>query len=174
MFEEILKEFLGTTKTFDDLFNEVFENKVNTDDVKDENNHSYFYSVKDKYKNGEHISHCEKEIKDGKISEYVNNHINLDDKKNCKCDDNVCKCNKTDNVKDENNQLKVTSQFWEDSFRSAENTLIERDKKIAELERKLAKVTKEKEYFINKLAKVTKDKEYLLNKFEQVKNIFSK
>lgn len=141
MFEEILKEFLGTTKTFDDLFNEVFE-------------------IKDKYKNGEHISHCEKEIKDGKVSEYVNNHINLDDKKNCKCGDNVCKCNKTDNVKDENNQLKVISQFWEDSFRSAENTLIERDKKIAELERKLAKVTKEKEY--------------LLNKFEQVKNVFSK
>ena len=188
MFEEILKEFLGTTKTFDDLFNEVFENKVNTDDVKDENNHSYFHSVKDKYKNGEHISHCAKEIKDGKVIKDVNNRINLEDKKNCKCDDNVCKCNKTDNVKDENNHsyfpkdckcndycaLKVTSQFWEDSFRSAEYTLIERDKKIAELERKLAKVTKEKEYFINKLAKVTKDKEYLLNKFEQVKNIFSK
>ena len=174
MFEEILKEFLGTTKTFDDLFNEVFENKVNTDDVKDENNHSYFHSVKDKYKNGEHISHSEKEIKDGKVIKDVNNRINLEDKKNCKCDDNVCKCNKTDNVKDENNHsyfpkdckcndycaLKVTSQFWEDSFRSAEYTLIERDKKIAELERKLAKVTK--------------DKEYLLNKFEQVKNIFSK
>ena len=123
MFEEILKEFLGTTKTFDDLFNEVFENKVNTDDVKDENNHSYF-------------------------------------PKDCKCNDYCA--------------LKVTSQFWEDSFRSAEYTLIERDKKIAELERKLAKVTKEKEYFINKLAKVTKDKEYLLNKFEQVKNVFSK
>ena len=220
MFEEILKEFLGTTKTLDDLFNEVFENKdkykngehishcekeikdgkvseyVNnninlddkknckcgdnvckynkTDDVKDENNHSYFHSVKDKYKNGEHISHSEKEIKDGKVIKDVNNRINLEDKKNCKCGDNVCKCNKTDNVKDENNQLKVISQFWEDSFRSAENTLIERDKKIAELERKLAKVTKEKEYFINKLAKVTKDKEYLLNKFEQVKNVFSK
>ena len=160
MFEEILKEFLGTTKTVDDLFNEVFENKVNTYGVKDENNHSYFHSVKDKYKNGEHISHSEKEIKDGKVIKDVNNRINLEDKKNCKCDDNVCQCNKTDKVKDENNQLKVVSQFWEDSYRSAEKTLIERDKKISELERKLAEVTK--------------DKEYLLNKFEQVKNVFSK
>ena len=177
MFEEILKEFFGTSKTFDDLFNEVFDNKVNTDDVKDENNHSYFHSVKDKYKNGEHVSHSEKEIKDGKVIKDVNHFGNIEDKKNCKCDDNVCKCDKKEiekNVKDENNHaqfpkdckcndycaLKVTSQFWEDSFRSAEYTLIERDKKIAELERKLAKVTK--------------DKEYLLNKFEQVKNIFSK
>ena len=109
MFEEILKEFLGTTKTFDDLFNEVFENKVNTDDVKDENNHSYF-------------------------------------PKDCKCNDYSA--------------LKGISQFWEDSFRSAENALIEKDKKIAELERKLAEVTQ--------------DKEYLLMKFEQVKNVFSK
>ena len=149
MFEEILKEFLGTTKTFDDLFNEVFDNKVNTDDVSNKRNHSYFHSVKDKYKNGENVCHSEKEIKDGKVIKdvnYVNYSVNTDDKKHCKCNDYCA--------------LKVTSQFWEDSFRSAEYTLIERDKKIAELERKLAKVTK--------------DKEYLLNKFEQVKNIFSK
>ena len=162
MFEEILKEFLGTTKTFDDLFNEVFENKVNTDDVKDENNHSYFHSVKDKYKNGEHISHSEKEIKDGKVIKDVNHFGNIEDKKNCKCDDNVCKCDKkvSDKKETEYEALKGISQFWEDSFRSAEKTLIERDKKIAELERKLAEVTQ--------------DKEYLLMKFEQVKNVFSK
>ena len=45
-------------------------------------------------------------------------------------------------------------------LKSAENALIEKDKKIAELE--------------SKLYEVTKDKEYLLNKFEQVKNVFSK
>ncbi len=67
MFEEILKEFLGTTKTFDDLFNEVFDNKVNTDDVSNKRNHSYFHSVKDKYKNGENVCHSEKEIEDGKV-----------------------------------------------------------------------------------------------------------
>lgn len=182
MFEEILKEFFGTSKTFDDLFNEVFDNKVNTDDVKDENNHSYFHSVKDKYKNGEHVSHSEKEIKDGKVIKDVNHFGNIEDKKNCKCDDNVCKCDRKlyeekeieKNVKDENNHsyfpkdckcndysaLKGISQFWEDSFRTAENALIEKDKKIAELERKLAEVTQ--------------DKEYLLMKFEQVKNVFSK
>ena len=162
MFEEILKEIFGTSKTFDDLFNEVFDNKVNTDDVKDENNHSYFHSVKDKYKNGEHVSHSEKEIKDGKVIKDVNHFGNIEDKKNCKCDDNVCKCDKkvSDKKETEYEALKGISQFWEDSFRSAEKTLIERDKKIAELERKLAEVTQ--------------DKEYLLMKFEQVKNVFSK
>ena len=162
MFEEILKEFLGTTKTFDDLINEVFDNKVNTDDVSNEKNHSYFHSVKDKYKNGEHVSHSEKEIKDGKVIKDVNHFGNIEDKKNCKCDDNVCKCDRKlyEKKETEYEALKGISQFWEDSFRTAENALIEKDKKIAELERKLAEVTQ--------------DKEYLLMKFEQVKNVFSK
>ena len=162
MFEEILKEFLGTTKTFDDLFNEVFENKVNTDDVKDENNHSYFHSVKDKYKNGEHVSHSEKEIKDGKVIKDVNNSVSLEDKKNCTCNENVCKCDKKlyEKKETEYDALKGINKHLEQSLKSAENTLIEKDKKIAELERKLAEVTQ--------------DKEYLLMKFEQVKNVFSK
>ena len=162
MFEEILKEFLGTTKTFDDLFNEVFDNKVNTDDVKDENNHSYFHSVKDKYKNGEHVSHSEKEIKDGKVIKDVNNSVSLEDKKNCTCNENVCKCDKKlyEKKETEYDALKGINKHLEQSLKSAENALIEKDKKIAELE--------------SKLDAVTKDKEYLLNKFEQVKNVFSK
>ena len=160
MFEEILKEFLGTTKTFDDLFNEVFENKVNTDDVKDENNHSYFHSVKDKYKNGEHVSHSEKEIKDGKVIKDVNNSVSLEDKKNCTCNENVCKCDKKlyEKKETEYDALKGINKHLEQSLKSAENALIEKDKKIAELE--------------SKLYEVTKDKNYLLNKFEEIKNAF--
>ena len=162
MFEEILKEFLGTTKTFDDLINEVFDNKVNTDDVSNEKNHSYFHSVKDKYKNGEHVSHSEKEIKDGKVIKDVNNSVSLEDKKNCTCNENVCKCDKKlyEKKETEYDALKGMNKHLEQSLKSAENTLIEKDKKIAELE--------------SKLDVVTKDKEYLLNKFEQVKNVFSK
>ena len=162
MFEEILKEFLGTTKTFDDLINEVFDNKVNTDDVSNEKNHSYFHSVKDKYKNGEHVSHSEKEIKDGKVIKDVNNSVSLEDKKNCTCNENVCKCDRKlyEKKETEYEALKGMNKHLEQSLQSAENALIEKDKKIAELERKLSEVTK--------------DKEYLLNKFEQVKNVFSK
>ena len=162
MFEEILKEFLGTTKTFDDLINEVFDNKVNTDDVSNEKNHSYFHSVKDKYMNGEHVSHSEKEIKDGKVIKDVNNSVSLEDKKNCTCNENVCKCDKKlyEKKETEYDALKGINKHLEQSLKSAENALIEKDKKIAELE--------------SKLYEVTKDKEYLLNKFEQVKNVFSK
>lgn len=170
MFEEFLKEFFET-KTFDDLFNEVFDKKVNTDDVKDENNHSYFHSVKDEYKNGEHVSHSEKEIKDGKVIKDVDNSINLEDKKNCKNNDKVCKvvkditdgsvCDKKLSTKKETeyDALKRINKHLEQSLRSAEKTLAEKDKKITELE--------------SKLAEVTLDKEYLLKKFEQVKNVFN-
>ena len=160
MFEEILKEFFGTSKTFDDLFNEVFDNKVNTDDVKDQNNHSYFHSVKDKYKNGEHVSHSEKEIKDGKVIKDVNNSVSLEDKKNCTCNENVCKCDKKlyEKKETEYDALKGINKHLEQSLKSAENALIEKDKKIAELE--------------SKLYEVTKDKNYLLNKFEEIKNAF--
>lgn len=137
MFEEILKEFFGT-KTFDDLFNEVFDNKVNTDDVKDENNHSYFHSVKDKYENGEHISHSEKEIKDGKVIKDVDNCLEIENKENCKCNDNVCKCDKKLCEKKETleRSLKKYSELYFDSQRA----LVEKDKKIAELESKLNEV----------------------------------
>ena len=160
MFEEILKEFLGTTKTFDDLINEVFDNKVNTDDVSNEKNHSYFHSVKDKYKNGEHVSHSEKEIKDGKVIKDVNNSVSLEDKKNCTCNENVCKCDRKlcEKKETEYDALKGINKHLEQSLKSAENALIEKDKKIAELE--------------SKLYEVTKDKNYLLNKFEEIKNAF--
>ena len=160
MFEEILKEFLGTTKTFDDLINEVFDNKVNTDDVSNEKNHSYFHSVKDKYKNGENVCHSEKEIKDGKVIKDVNNSVSLEDKKNCTCNENVCKCDKKlyEKKETEYDALKGMNKHLEQSLKSAENALIEKDKKIAELE--------------SKLYEVTKDKNYLLNKFEEIKNAF--
>ena len=154
MFEEILKEFFGT-KTFDDLFNEVFDNKVNTDNVKDNNNHSYFHSVKDEYKNGEHVSHSEKEIKDGKLIKDVDNSIELENKNICKCDKKLYEKKET-----EYDALKGINKHLEQSLRSAENALAEKDKKITELE--------------SKLAEVTLDKEYLLKKFEEVKNVFSK
>ena len=51
------------------------------------------------------------------------------------------------------------NKHLEQSLRSAEKTLAEKDRKIVELE--------------SKLAEVTLDKEYLLKKFEQVKNVFS-
>lgn len=167
MFEEILKEFFGT-KTFDDLFNEVFVNKVNTDEVKDEKNHSYFHSVKDKYENGEHISHSEKEIKDGKVIKDVDNCLEIENKENCKCNDNVCKCDKKlyekketeyDALKGVNKQLEESLKKYSELYVDSQRALVEKDKKITELE--------------SKLAEVTKDKEYLLKKFEQVKNVFS-
>lgn len=154
MFEEFLKEFFGT-KTFDDLFNEVFDKKVNTNDVKDNNNHSYFHSIKDEYKNGEHVSHSEKEIKDGKLIKDVDNSIELENKNVCKCDKKLYEKKET-----EYDALKGINKHLEQSLRSAENALAEKDKKITELE--------------SKLAEVTLDKEYLLKKFEEVKNVFSK
>ena len=153
MFDEFLKEFFET-KTFDDLFNEVFDKKVKTNDVKDNNNHSYFHSVKDEYKNGEHVSHSEKEIKDGKLIKDVDNSIELENKNVCKCDKKLYEKKETDY-----DALKGINKHLEQSLRSAENALAEKDKKITELE--------------SKLAEVTLDKEYLLKKFEQVKNVFS-
>ena len=162
MFEEILKELFGTTKTFDDLLNEVFDDKTNTDDVRNDKNHSYFHSVNDTCKDCRHICHIEKESKDGEVIKDVNNSVSLEDKKNCTCNENVCKCDRKlyEKKETEYEALKGMNKHLEQSLKSAENALIEKDKKIAELE--------------SKLYEVTKDKEYLLNKFEQVKNVFSK
>ena len=90
----------------------------------------------------------------------MNNSVSLEDKKNCTCNENVCKCDKKlyEKKETEYDALKGINKHLEQSLKSAENALIEKDKKIAELE--------------SKLYEVTKDKNYLLNKFEEIKNAF--
>ena len=151
MIEKFFEEIFGT-KLFNDLFKDEFDNTVNAEEKEDEGGHSYFHSVKDEYKDGEHVSHSEKEIKDGKVIKDVVDSTKLSDKSGCKCEGNVCDSNK----KCEDKETGIT--LLREANKHLSQELMEQKAKVAELERMLKKVTK--------------DKEYLLDKFERVKNVF--
>lgn len=77
MIAEIFKEIFG-----EDAFkalDERFEKLSKEMDEKD-CDRSYFHSVSDKYENGEHVSHKEKEVKDGKVIKDVGFGVGIEDK----------------------------------------------------------------------------------------------
>lgn len=60
-------DFFGTdfNKTFSDML-EAFKKEQEKED-ENKKDSSYFHKVFDKYENGEHVEHVEKEVKDGKV-----------------------------------------------------------------------------------------------------------
>ena len=75
MFEKIFNEIFGDIdwKEVANKMSEITENE-------DEKDSSYFYKVEDKYDNGQHVSHIEKEVKDGKVIKDINRTMNIEDK----------------------------------------------------------------------------------------------
>jgi hypothetical protein len=72
-------------KLFNELFGDVdLEKMVNEISEAIENegekDSSYFYKVEDKYDNGHHVSHIEKEVKDGNVIKDINRTMNIEDK----------------------------------------------------------------------------------------------
>ena len=85
-------DFFGTdfNKTFSDML-EAFKKEQEKED-ENKKDSSYFHKVFDKYENGEHVEHVEKEVKDGKvikddgyIKETNKDCISLSDQGNASC-----------------------------------------------------------------------------------------
>ena len=64
---KFFEDFFGTdfNKTFSDML-EAFKKEQEKED-ENKKDSSYFHKVFDKYENGEHVEHTEKEVKDGKV-----------------------------------------------------------------------------------------------------------
>lgn len=128
MFDRIFKDIFGT-ETFDKLenaFNETikdFENENKNDDF------SYFHGVKDKYENGKHVSHDEKEVKDGKVVKDIHRSVSIEDKNDDVSNTPKCEANLGENP------LVIQNRHLETHLRSAENALKEKDDRISVLEK---------------------------------------
>lgn len=68
MLEQIFNELFGTYDEFTKAAKELLEKYSEENEKKEEEtNRSYFHKVYDEYKDGEHVAHEEKEVKDGKV-----------------------------------------------------------------------------------------------------------
>ena len=133
-----LEKFFG--RPFDELFNEVFGELTNEEKDEEDVNHSYFHSIKDKYEDGEHVYHQEKEVKDGKVLK--------DEKKTFALDDKGCKCCKSVEVKDGNEQKKCDSTVDEDNF------FVKEINKLKDEKRKNDKLEEENDNYRIKLHRI--------------------
>lgn len=162
-------DFFGTdfNKTFSDML-EAFKKEQEKED-ENKKDTSYFHKVFDKYENGEHVEHVEKEVKDGKvikddgyIKETNKDCISLSDQGNasglkyndcpidtcdkCKCETEIAELNET--IK----KLRLKNASLELNY----NTLKE----------KYEKIDKEKSRWINKYNEMRDKYRNLLNNVE--------
>lgn len=96
---------------FKNLFDEV--SKIMKDDFEetvkeceDCEGKSYYHMVSDKYEDGKHVSHKEKEVKDGKVVKDIDNCMNIEDK----CEENK-KCCKKESCNKENKNIDEDIEF---------------------------------------------------------------
>lgn len=96
---------------FDDFFGNsfcgLFDFPFTEKETNDEDMHSYFHSISEKYKDGKRVSHVEKEVKDGKVLKDVKEKPKLQlvsDNKNVSTSVNVM--DELNTLKKEHEQLK--------------------------------------------------------------------
>lgn len=87
---KFLEEFLNVLM---DVTNEGSENRKSADADEKKENETYFRSVYDEYENGKHITHSDKEYKNGKCvkNEGFDERREISDKSNDTC---KCECDK--------------------------------------------------------------------------------
>jgi predicted RNase H-like nuclease (RuvC/YqgF family) len=134
MFEKIFNEIFGDIdwKEVADKMSEITENE-------DEKDSSYFYKVEEKYDNGQHVSHIEKEVKDGKVIKDINCSMNIEDKSNKNKEDVYKKCS------------------YEDKCMEYETVIEKLEKELRDKDKTIKKLQKENDEIKDKI------KEYLQN-----------
>lgn len=165
-------DFFGTdfNKTFSDMLEAFKKEQTKGDENKKDS--SYFHKVFDKYENGEHVEHVEKEVKDGKvikddgyIKETNKDCISLSDQSNVSglkyndypvdtCD-NSDKCRYDGEIAELNETIKKL-RLKNASLELNYNTLKE----------KYEKIDKEKSRWINKYNEMRDKYRNLLNNVE--------
>lgn len=139
-FEEFSKRF------FEFLQNEQKKESKENEKKEEDDEHSYYHKVTDTYEDGEHTSHVEKEVKDGKVLKDVNETFKIEDKKEC-CSNIKNSCEKVCD-----NGCDIT--WYEDKLKEANDLLNEAKETIQQQTEVIGDYQKRCEEYKNKLSKI--------------------
>lgn len=160
-------DFFGTdfNKTFSDML-EAFKKEQEKED-ENKKDSSYFHKVFDKYENGEHVEHVEKEVKDGKvikddgyIKETNKDCISLSDQGNasgfkyndcpvdtcdkcdkCKCESEIAELNETiKKLRLKNASLELNYNNLKEKYEKIDKEKIKWNKEYREISTKYQKL----------------------------------
>lgn len=134
MFSEIFEDFF---KEANKIMEELSEDKCycgkkcNKNNKKEEPT-SYYHFVSDKYENGEHVSHKEKEVKDGEVTKNVDETFKIEDKNDSKKSETKSVEDKIDWKKAYENTKKEISELYKtnDALRKENSKLKQENDKL--------------------------------------------
>lgn len=184
IFNEIFNDF---EKDFNNLSKE-FENnaKLLENDEKDGKNKSYFHEVADRYEDGEHVFHKEKEVKDGKVLKNVEQDFKkIEDKtetKDDKKDEVTYEIKLDDNSSDSEKNANCSNNIcneWAEKKEDKDCCKAKLEEKIDELEEKVGDLNAEimvKKSLLkvknDRIAELENENKELNEKLERIKNLF--
>lgn len=147
MFEKIFNELFDDNfmKKMREVLKEYDDTEIKVEDDKDDT-HSYFHSVSDKYDNGKHVSHKEKEIKNGKVLKDVNEIYQIEDKNKCN-EKTKCTCDKTNECQEEKSSL---SDYYEKKLKEASELLEQAQNTIKKQQGVITNLEKDNKEFRSK------------------------
>ena len=159
---------------FDEIFGENFCNefgkafKEAVEELKDETNVSkeeddkscYYHKIMDEYKDGHHVCHKEKEIKDGKTLKDVDEHYKIEDANQEKAIEVEDKSNSNNNIGYYNEKLKEANNMLEE----AQDTIKRQQEEYERLEKEFKKYIIENEFYKSEYKKLN-------NKFSTLKEM---
>lgn len=171
-------DFFGTdfNKTFSDML-EAFKKEQEKED-ENKKDSSYFHKVFDKYENGEHVEHAEKEVKDGKVIKddgYIKGTnkdcISLSDQGNASGlkhnDCPVNTCNNSDKCRYDGEIASLKETIKNLRLKNASLEL-----NYNTLKEKYEKINKEKNKWNNEYREISTKYQKLLNKVQEIAKVF--
>ena len=181
IFNEIFNDF---EKDFISLSKELENNaKLLENDEKDEKNKSYFHEVADKYEDGEHVFHKEKEVKDGKVLKNVEQDFKkIEDKSEDKKDEVTYEIKLDDHSSDSEKNANCSNNICNEWVEKKENKdccktgleskIKELEEKVKELDVQLVVKKNLLKVKNDRIAELENENKELNEKLERIKNLF--
>lgn len=171
-------DFFGTdfNKTFSDMLESFKKEREKEDENKEDS--SYFHKVFDKYENGEHVEHSEKEVKDGKVikddgyvKETNKDCISLSDQGNASGlkynDDSIDTCNHYDKCRCDGEIASLNETIKNLRLKNASLEL-----NYNTLKEGYDKIDKEKIKWFNKYIEMRENYRKVMNKVQEIAKVF--
>ena len=161
-------------KIFEEIFGDVDFGSIKfPQEEEDEKDTTYYHEVHDKYEDGKHVYHKEKEVKNGEVLKDVENNLNLEDKskkievKDDEKKEEAKKCEKTDKCGDN-----PCIEFYEAKLRQATDLLEEARDTIKKQQEMYDKLESDFKDYIEEKKFYEIEYKKLNEKFNALKNIF--
>ena len=148
-FEDFLKEA-------DELMAKLIEEATQKEE-KDNNSQSYYHSISDKFENGRHVSHQEKEVKNGKVLKDVH-------QENCRIEDKK--------EKENEEPTKDDTQNWEVLYKAALPEITKLKKLLDETKENHKIVCNKYDSLMESYRKLKAENNRLQRKLDSIKTLF--